>query len=358
MRLKRYLLSETTGGGKNVPGSTVTELSPVIWWEYGINPLSKNEVELYDQIHMNLDKFKKVIGSELEMVKKHFKKFENNNEDKIQYMWAAIGTYNFLVEQNSYKAIKKVEWTGTKKSKGKRSNADIIFTYNDGNQVGISLKKSTGKHISSSPPPDSNNSINSMMSVIAGSDWQSIKKDIASSLYQEVYKKIDMPRNMFMNTLNRKKKPAVDFIDNADIDSETYQDLYLTQLYIVKSHIANIISNDKYKKNIIKYIKEELLGMNATDVPIIALSTGTSNKDFRVKWNRELLLHYIDNATKFEAKIKPKGMKPIQTMIIDIHFNNGNKIPIKIDIRTASGKSGKLKSFVDLQTRYYSVKYK
>jgi hypothetical protein len=349
MKFKAYLITEATKW--DVPGGTFTELIPVIWFMYGINPHSKSEVELYtDLMKAGLDKYKRAFSnsSNIKTAIKHMEQFIGQTKRINQHIKSAIGTYDFLMDQHAVRRIKNVVWAGsTKGKKGKREIADIIIKYADNDILGVSLK--SGAKIETKEYLK-NTSMQPMMRFILGSDFDSEKEKISNNLHTNVYKHLGFDKDYY-------KKPGATRSLLQDIeaeDSKTYNDFYDTQLRIVQDWFMSSVTNRKYKAGFENFIRESLLGKQATDLPIIQVKS--ANKQYKIMSDQENLELAVDKIDIIRAE-RGSGKQNIH---INLHLLDSPR-PIKMwfEIRAGGlikGGAHKLGNFWNLQgVRYRGI---
>jgi len=354
MRFLSFLIEAQGSGGQ--AAAIRTEIPPVIWWNYKIDPNSKNEIEMFDYIRDNILDFKDIFLNDLNKVKKAFNGNVSDNK-KVELIQSSKGFYRFLLDQNKRKSIKKIKWVGDEKVEGKRSRPDIKIIYNDGYVLGISLKAG-GKMSKTLPNPVLNSSIEQMLESILGSESSSFKNEIRDDLFKNVYSKIEGMKREDLDDLSKNKSKKEKFLKPFRQNNiKEYENLWNTTLQIVKKHIIKLFNNNNYIEKIKNYIIHDWFGMDTSDVETMTVygSQGT----WRISYTLEYLMIYIDSINR----IKSKGTGNAGGIDIDLTSDiiPGNKITLKLDITSAERNDsiyGKLKNVENLPLRNKDMVYR
>lgn len=345
MRFRKFLFEMAQKSQGQASGAR-TELPPVIWWNYNINPESMDKIEMYDYLRDNLHKFKDAFAKNSDLINAQsaFKK-KVKDDTKKNYIESSIGFYKFLKSQDSRKKIKKVQWVGTLTVKKTTSRPDIKIIYADGETLGVSLKagKSMGKRLSS---PILNSTINKMMDSILG-NWSSLQKEIRDELFKNVYSKID---GITRNDLNDKKnlKPYLkDFKEN---NSKEYEELWNIARQIIRKYTIKVFNDPVNLESIKNYILKKWFGTDASDVDTMTVY-GAKNT-WRISYTAEYVNLYIDNVNQIEAKPYQKSGSVNINLISD--KIPGKKIILRMDITSAKETKnpyGKLEDIENIALR-------
>jgi hypothetical protein len=351
MRFLDFLLEAQGSGGQ--AAAIRTEIPPVIWWNYKIDPNSKSEIEMFDYIRDNIESFKVIFSKDLNKVKKAFNG-KISDDKKIELIKSCKGFYRFLLDQNKRKSINKIEWVGDTKSGEKRSRPDIKIIHSDGFVLGVSLK-SGGKMTKKLPNPILNSTINSMLDSMLGGEKTSIQKEIRDDLFKNVYSKIEGIKREDLDNFSKQKKDKFlkPFKENNPVE---YENLWEMARQIVRKHILKLFNNPSYIEKIKNYIIYDWFGVDNSDVE--TMTVYGSQSTWRISYTLEYLMLYIDSLKKIKAKpYKDSGSVNID-LISDVI--PGNKITLRLDITSAVAKNnihGKLKDVENISLRNKDMVY-
>jgi hypothetical protein len=265
-------------------------------------------------------------------------------------MKAAISIYNYLIDENKDKPIRRVYWGYRAKPKGVPQNhpGDMFIEYQDGKMLGASLK-SGGKK--TKEPQLNTYHYTVFVNERSGPSFNDAKgkEALRKKVYDKVYSKIpDFPK--YGNHDGGKggrhpdKTKAIATINK--LPTKEQNKLYDEYLEIVRQGLVERFNQNKDAT--LNYIKEAIL-RDAPDVPTIVIKAIEKSGTYEEITDKDQLGVFLPQV-RFVKSYSSRSSK--QNWFIELRSGD-EKVTLAMSVRSSSG--GKLKQW-SLKTLYNGLK--
>ena len=337
------------GMGESTLNSSITELFPCIMFERQIKPTgtSEGDIDKLMERLLSVDTRKlKCVGDKDQAAAKTTLQRADTSSKYFEKMKAAISIYNYLIDENKDKPIRKVYWGYRAKPKGVPQNhpGDMFIEYEDGKMIGVSLK-SGGKK--TKEPQLNTYHYTVFVNDRGGPAFNDAKgkEALRKKTYDKVYSKIpDFPK--YGNHDGGKggrhpdKTKAVAAINK--LPTKEQNKLYDEYLEIARQGLIERFNRNKNAT--LKYIKEAIL-RDAPDVPTIVIKAIEKTATYEQITDKDELGVFLPQVRFVKAYASQRSK---QNWFIELKSGD-DMITLTMSVRSSSG--GKLKQW-NLKTTY------
>jgi hypothetical protein len=339
--------------GESTLNASITELFPCIMFERQIKPtgMSDKDIDKLMERLLSVDTRKlKCVGAKDQAAAKDTLQRADSSSKYFEKMKAAISIYNYLIDENKDKPIRRVYWGYRAKPKGVPQNhpGDMFIEYQDGKMLGASLK-SGGKK--TKEPQLNTYHYTVFVNERSGPSFNDAKgkEALRKKVYDKVYSKIpDFPK--YGNHDGGKggrhpdKTKAIATINK--LPTKEQNKLYDEYLEIVRQGLVERFNQNKDAT--LNYIKEAIL-RDAPDVPTIVIKAIEKSGTYEEITDKDQLGVFLPQV-RFVKSYSSRSSK--QNWFIELRSGD-EKVTLAMSVRSSSG--GKLKQW-SLKTLYNGLK--
>ena len=339
----RFIYKPTKGGmSQTTLNASITELFPCVAFETGIKARSvKNVKDFYNKIiENNSNSLNCYLNAKDAKAGKDFidKAETGKFNEKVQN---AINVLKWIEGVNKFHPIKHVYWGYRAKPRGVMSNhpGDIFLEFKNGKFLGVSLKAGGEK----TDEPKLNTYVKPIFDYYGKSnDYEKIKDKLWPQ-YSMIPGVTDADKRLWGTQALAKKTYAFESVDQA-----TYNELYDTNLAIIKDELIKLLNSD-FKKT--KSWLLEKVAQQQQDVPLVVVKA--TDKNAKRDKSTDMLIEAIASVKKIEAQNVVRG-KSKQSW--NVMLSDGSKL--KMDFTTRTNKVGamhKMGQFTNLAVKFNKV---
>lgn len=339
----RFIYKPTKGGmSQTTLNASITELFPCIAFETGINSRQiKNVRDFYNKIIDNntkdLNCYLSTKDAEAGGV------FINNAEngkfqEKVQN---AINVLKWIEGVHRFHPIQNIYWGYRAKPRGVMTNhpGDIFLKFKNGKILGVSLKAGGEK----TDEPKLNTYVKPIFDFYGKSnDYEKIKERLWPQYViipgiTEDDKRMWGTQALALKTYDFEKK-----------DVKTYNELYDTNLAIIKEELLKLLNSDFAKTK--EWLLEKV-AQQQQDVPLVVVKA--TDKQARRDKSSDMLIEALASVSKIKAQ-PPKGSSKQGWNIM---LTDGSKLQMDFTTRTNKvGAMHKMGQFTNLAVKFNKVK--
>jgi hypothetical protein len=339
----RFIYKPTRGGmSQTTLNASITELFPCIAFETGINSRQiKNVTDFYNKIIENNSKNLNCYLSDKDAKagKEFIDKAETGKfQEKVQN---AINVLKWIEGVHRFHPIQNIYWGYRAKPRGVMTNhpGDIFLKFKNGKILGVSLKAGGEK----TDEPKLNTYVKPIFDFYGKSnDYEKIKERLWPQYViipgiTEDDKRMWGTQALALKTYDFEKKNV-----------KTYNELYDTNLAIIKEELLKLLNSDFAKTK--EWLLEKV-AQQQQDVPLVVVKA--TDKQARRDKSSDMLIEALASVSKIKAQ-PPKGSSKQGWNIM---LTDGSKLQMDFTTRTNKvGAMHKMGQFTNLAVKFNKVK--
>ena len=341
--LYRFVYKPTKGGmSQTTLNASITELFPCVAFETGIKSRSvRNVKDFYNKVKdNNSNSLNCYLNSKDAIAGKDFidKAEMGKFNEKVQN---AINVLKWIEGVNKFHPIKHVYWGYRAKPPTVMSNhpGDIFLEFENGKFLGVSLKAGGEK----TDEPKLNTYVKPIFDYYGKSNEYEKIKDKLWPQYSMIPGITDADKNLWGTQALAKKTYAFESVDQA-----TYNELYDTNLAIIKDELIKLLNSD-FKKT--KSWLLEKVAQQQQDVPLVVVKA--TDKNAKRDKSTDMLIEAIASVKKIQAQNVLRG-KSKQSW--NVMLSDGSKLIMDFTTRTNKvGAMHKMGQFTNLAVKFNKV---
>jgi len=332
------------GMAETTLNSTITELSPALAFEGGLQP--KSVQEFYSFLKTVDHKKSKVyvVTRDIEAGRNFVNDFPKSSkfEDKMQN---AMGVLKYLNEENKKRKIKNVYWgyrakpTYKNKQIDSSHKGDLFIEYDNGSMIGLSLKAGDEQ----SKEPKLNTYVNPILENLDNTKVNELRGE----LWERVYSLFGTKELTYDKQDKKETLKKLSNLENVDI--KQYDKFYDIGLEIIRKTLISAFSEDV--KKTVNYLRKAIVG-DEGDVPLVVLKAYGTN--YKILTDEDDVSAFLPKVTKVNCYASTTSKQDFYIELVGSNMNE--KLKLKFAVRTnKTGDEHKLGQFFNLAVKFNGI---